>query len=307
MPLIMAIDDIKPEQIRSRRAKNGGTHTTFIQPTDDHPDYPSAFLVTFTPGGSLVAHYHHVDQFQVLVKGEGTFGRHHVAPYYVHFARGLTPYGPLHSEGGWAFLTLRMSYDPGTQSDFETLKQVPERQPWQVAVQVVFPSPGAAAVLARVPEISNDQGLYVSTLTVPPHGRVTAPDPCDGSGQYIAAVKGSLMHEGREHKALAVVFVSAAEAAYKIQAGAEGLDALVLNFPRVAAPAVREQPSSSRSVAGSRKWQCVLCAFAYDEALGMPAEGIAPGTRWQDVPDHWSCPDCAASKSDFEMVEVEMA
>jgi rubredoxin len=53
--------------------------------------------------------------------------------------------------------------------------------------------------------------------------------------------------------------------------------------------------------------QCVLCAFAYDEALGMPAEGIAPGTRWEDVPDHWNCPDCAASKSDFEMVEVAMA
>ena len=34
-------------------------------------------------------------------------------------------------------------------------------------------------------------------------------------------------------------------------------------------------------------------------------EGIAPGTRWDDIPDDWCCPDCGAAKSDFDMVEVE--
>jgi rubredoxin len=48
----------------------------------------------------------------------------------------------------------------------------------------------------------------------------------------------------------------------------------------------------------------VLCAFSYDEQQGLPEEGIPAGTRWADVPDTWSCPDCAASKADFEMVEV---
>ena len=51
-------------------------------------------------------------------------------------------------------------------------------------------------------------------------------------------------------------------------------------------------------------WQCVLCAFVYDEAAGMPEDGIAPGTRWADVPENWGCPDCSAKKNDFEMVEV---
>ena len=54
-----------------------------------------------------------------------------------------------------------------------------------------------------------------------------------------------------------------------------------------------------------RKWYCVICGFVYDEALGLPAEGIAPGTRWEDIPEDWTCPDCKASKSDFEMVEFE--
>ena len=56
--------------------------------------------------------------------------------------------------------------------------------------------------------------------------------------------------------------------------------------------------------AGFKVWQCVLCGFTYDEAAGLPSDGIPPGTRWADVPENWLCPDCSASKSDFEMVEI---
>ena len=56
--------------------------------------------------------------------------------------------------------------------------------------------------------------------------------------------------------------------------------------------------------AGFKVWQCVLCGFIYDEAAGLPGDGIPPGTRWADVPDNWLCPDCSAPKSDFEMVEI---
>lgn len=52
-----------------------------------------------------------------------------------------------------------------------------------------------------------------------------------------------------------------------------------------------------------KKWRCLICDFVYEEAKGMPDEGIAPGTRWEDVPDTWTCPDCGAGKSDFQMVE----
>jgi rubredoxin len=44
---------------------------------------------------------------------------------------------------------------------------------------------------------------------------------------------------------------------------------------------------------------CVQCGFEYDEAKGWPEDGIAPGTRWDDIPDDWSCPDCGAAKSDL--------
>ena len=53
-----------------------------------------------------------------------------------------------------------------------------------------------------------------------------------------------------------------------------------------------------------KKWMCILCAFVYDEALGIPDEDIAPGTRWEDVPDDWTCPHCSATKADFEMAVI---
>ena len=47
-----------------------------------------------------------------------------------------------------------------------------------------------------------------------------------------------------------------------------------------------------------------MCGFIYDEAEGLPDEGIAPGTAWDDVPEDWVCPDCGVGKEDFEMVEI---
>lgn len=54
-----------------------------------------------------------------------------------------------------------------------------------------------------------------------------------------------------------------------------------------------------------RRWMCVVCGFIYDEAEGLPEEDIEPGTRWEDIPDTWTCPDCGATKDDFEMVEID--
>ncbi|MCY1178654.1 Anaerobic nitric oxide reductase flavorubredoxin [compost metagenome] len=53
-----------------------------------------------------------------------------------------------------------------------------------------------------------------------------------------------------------------------------------------------------------KKWQCVVCGLVYDESLGWPDDGIAAGTRWEDVPQDWICPDCGVGKLDFEMIEI---
>jgi rubredoxin len=53
-----------------------------------------------------------------------------------------------------------------------------------------------------------------------------------------------------------------------------------------------------------KTWMCLICGYIYDEAAGLPDEGIAPGTRWEDVPPNWTCPECHARKEDFEMIEI---
>ena len=45
-----------------------------------------------------------------------------------------------------------------------------------------------------------------------------------------------------------------------------------------------------------KKWQCFFCGHICDEALGTPEVGIAPGTRWDDVPDDWICPSAEPAR-----------
>lgn len=53
------------------------------------------------------------------------------------------------------------------------------------------------------------------------------------------------------------------------------------------------------STAPYRQWQCSICGEIYDEALGNPADSIAPGTRFEDIPADWICPNCGATKDQF--------
>lgn len=52
------------------------------------------------------------------------------------------------------------------------------------------------------------------------------------------------------------------------------------------------------------KWECIVCGWVYDEEKGDPDSGIAPGTKWEDIPDDWLCPDCGVGKEDFELIET---
>jgi rubredoxin len=51
---------------------------------------------------------------------------------------------------------------------------------------------------------------------------------------------------------------------------------------------------------GMDKYVCTVCGYVYDPEQGDPDSGVAPGTKWDDVPDDWVCPVCGAAKEDFE-------
>jgi len=65
-----------------------------------------------------------------------------------------------------------------------------------------------------------------------------------------------------------------------------------------------DSQSPAQDDAPYKTWLCVVCGVIYDEAQGWPQDGIAPGTRWEDVPEDWVCPECQAAKADFEMLDV---
>ena len=44
---------------------------------------------------------------------------------------------------------------------------------------------------------------------------------------------------------------------------------------------------------------CSVCTYTYDKAQRIPEAGIAPGTRWEDLPSDWKCPWCGAGKEAF--------
>ena len=52
-----------------------------------------------------------------------------------------------------------------------------------------------------------------------------------------------------------------------------------------------------------KKYICDVCGYIYDEAVGEPDNGIAPGTKFEDLPEDYACPLCAVGKEDFNEVE----
>lgn len=305
MATIIAYDDL--EQKRIPHEVKGGTrwNTGFMQPPKG-TRLPQAFLVENTPHRHLRTHFHDVDQFQVIMSGGGTLGKHVVKPYAVHFSRALTPYGPIQAnDEGIAWLTIRARRDAeGAQfipEKREKLAQAGARNPWQISQIAEFVDPAKEFTLNPLPDITDARGLGAFALRMKPNTITKLPDPSITDGQYLIVVRGSVEHDGKTQRSLAIGYIAPDEPSLEIKAGPEGVDALILNFPK---PELPIATADARSDAGLKTWRCALCAFVYDEAKGLPEEGIAPGTRWADVPDDFICADCGATKADFEMEEI---
>lgn len=52
-----------------------------------------------------------------------------------------------------------------------------------------------------------------------------------------------------------------------------------------------------------KKYTCTLCGWIYDEAVGVPENDIAPGTKFEDLPVDFTCPLCGAGAEEFEEID----
>lgn len=47
------------------------------------------------------------------------------------------------------------------------------------------------------------------------------------------------------------------------------------------------------------EYVCDICGYVYSEENGEPENNIAPGTKFEDLPDDYVCPLCGVGKENF--------
>jgi len=53
-----------------------------------------------------------------------------------------------------------------------------------------------------------------------------------------------------------------------------------------------------------RMFLCTICGWLYEESRGLPDEDIPPGTRWEELPGDFVCPECGAGKEWFRELKT---
>ena len=196
---------------------------------------PQAFLVEQDPDSVIESHFHLENEFQVMVAGSGSLGRHPVEPISVHYAGAHTGYGPITSgRNGLSYFTLRARMDSGAQflpGAREKMQRVPKRHLLGNSVHPSEASELAARREAQVVTILEPQpdGIAAWMLRIPA-GR-TAPAPMHRGGpRFLLIIGGVLELNGERLPQLSTVFTSEQEAP-QLRAGTEGLELLLLQFP----------------------------------------------------------------------------
>ena len=70
-------------------------------------------------------------------------------------------------------------------------------------------------------------------------------------------------------------------------------------------PSTEHPVRDHRSARGVRR-ECKICWQVYDPAEGDPLVWrIPPGTPFVDLPAHWTCPNCSATKDQFLVLPDE--
>jgi rubredoxin len=63
--------------------------------------------------------------------------------------------------------------------------------------------------------------------------------------------------------------------------------------------AMSEKADARPPIGATTRMECRICWYLYDPAEGDPHWQIPPGTPFTDLPPHWTCPACSATKQQF--------
>ena len=195
---------------------------------------PQAFLVDMPSEGSTIhPHFHDIDQFQVIVRGDGRLGPGPARPVAFHYADAFTPYGPIvGGEKGISFYTIRAACSTGYFPMPEARHKIPGKPGRNIAGQFDIDQPLPAVgqhTRERLLEAKPDNVLVVG-LRMGPDAKA-AGEPTDGGDQYYLVCSGSLSQDGKELPPLTLIRLERGEATPSFTAGPKGAQVLILQLP----------------------------------------------------------------------------
>ncbi|MBH67827.1 MAG: hypothetical protein CMM58_05690 [Rhodospirillaceae bacterium] len=204
--------------------------TNYLGADTSHRDTPQALLVEQSARSEIPAHFHGIDQYQVVVKGGGHLGKHAVGPICVHYAAAYTGYGPLNADqDGLFYFTLRAQSEPGAFFFPEGRKhqKAAKRRNLTKDLKIDYQQEQSLEIIFP----HEEEGLGAWSLRLDPGEKFEGPDPLLGGGQYYLVLDGGLDHGGSNYSKWSCIFVEPPEKSVEISAGSEGLWALILQFP----------------------------------------------------------------------------
>jgi hypothetical protein len=210
--------------------------TDWLESGKDASLSPSVFLVELPPGSVLDTHFHRENQFQLFVTGEGRIGPHPIRPITVHYAGAFTGYGPLAAgPEGLSYFTIRPVYDTGAfylphaRGDMvngpkRNLHSAPAA-PLDAKALRALPAPELVDLIALQPD-----HIAARLLRLPARTSHVDLDPREAE----AVPRGRhWIDHARRHALgpLDMIFVSADESPFRLEAREDGAEVILLQLP----------------------------------------------------------------------------
>lgn len=212
-----------------------------------------AFLVVRPFAGARIEpHFHDVDQFQIVIEGDGKIGKKAVRPVTFQYADAFTPYGPIvANEHGLSFFTLRNIASGGFWAMPGNRQHLPGRAGRNISgifdLAAGIPAAGEAIMEDLMPR--QHDGVLGAGFRLGPGARSPGL-PADGKGQFYLVCAGSILVDGKALPERSVVRVEPEDPAIELIAGGDGALVLALQF---AAPSDRPGTDPIKLAARSSK------------------------------------------------------
>lgn len=242
----LSIPSMFPREDKIHVVRDNETETWRSDFSERKAEVPQLLLVEQQiPDSQILPHYHGIDQFQIFMDGTGRLGNHKIAPISIHYTNAWTGYGPIVAgPKGMSYYVVRPGFDVlgsqylHTPEGRANLKKGGKR--FLLAENLNVRTTGQLSQLTAIetekvidlPATDPDAGVFAHLVSVGPGQSFTGSDPKLGGGQVLLVLAGSMQHEGKALGLRGAIAVTNVEGPVTVQAGAEGVQILHLQYAR---------------------------------------------------------------------------